>query len=67
MTKKYKSSGQLMSKSDDTIFQKQGNSLKNSIVFYSEVDISDKSIPRRDEKIISLMIKRFLGRPQKKE
>jgi len=47
-----------MSKSDDTIFQKHGNSLKDSIVFYSEVDISDISIPRRDEKIISLMIKR---------
>ena len=49
-TNKYKS------KSDETIFNDK--SLQRSLMFFSEVDISDKSLSSRDEKIIQLIMKR---------
>ena len=51
-TNKYKS------KSNETIFSHKDKSLQRSLMFYSEVDISNKSLSTRDEKIIQLMIKR---------
>ena len=51
-TNKYKS------KSNETIFSHKDKSLQRSLMFYSEVDISNKSLSSRDEKIIQLMIKR---------
>ena len=50
-TNKYKS------KSNETIFKDK--SLQRSLMFFSEVNISDKRLSSRDEKIIELMMKRY--------